>query len=216
MGMTLSPNQKLGPLLSSWPSIMAYEWKNTGGYKDVDKKKKRRSQKVTILITLERDKRKKAQWKKSGCVCCDDDEEDDERLDRQRQSSLCVINSGQCPVPNCISLSVSIQLITFPQATSGSKLRSDVTSAYVYVCMHVCVCVCVCVYVRACMCVCSCLHPGTGVKNVSLSHFILRKHAQKPHEMRQMRTKSPSSSGLGGTAVLDPVKYLLPLLSSSV
>lgn len=104
-----------------------------------------------------------------------------EQVDRDR--ALCmssIATNVQFPTIS-VCLSVSIELITFPQATSGSKLRSYVTS------------VVVCVYVSLCVY----LHDG-GRQICILGRYILRKHAQKPHKKRQTLTNIISSSCLGG------------------
>lgn len=86
-----------------------------------------------------------------------------------RDRALCVssIEANVQSLTVSVCLSVSIQLITFPQATSGSKLRSDVTGMCVCVCAHKCM--------------------WTGVQSGSLGHFIVRKHAQKPHKKKETR-----------------------------
>ena len=91
-----------------------------------------RRQKVRAFITFAiRQRKKTSRWKTRWRFGCTD--EHDERWSRQRQSSLFAINSCRCPVSHRVSLCVAAQPSTFPQATSVSKLRSDVKSACVHV-----------------------------------------------------------------------------------
>lgn len=129
--------------------------------------------------------RQKVWWKKCGFLLFGEDE----RLRRRRQSSLCVINSDQCPAVRHINRSVCL------------NSTHHIPSGYLWLkievrCHHS---VCVCVWGEVCASVCVCVSLGfsleeDGQQMCSPGRYILRKHAQKPHKTWQTLTNITSSS----------------------